>query len=281
VNAEPSYRRIVRLVEEKILSGEYPPGHRLPPERELCEIYGVSRITTRQALGELAQRALVIRHQGQGTFVSRPKVDSSLLGFFSISEALKADGRLVSTRVIRAAITTPDGPEAGALGCGPREKVLRVVRLRLVDGDPYALETSTLIAARFPGLERYDFGDRSLYDVLARQYGTQLVRARETLAPVMLTQAEAELLHVEIDQPALRLVRTTFDGQNTATEASGAHNRGDRCQLRFELWADQRAGLMAGCAGHQCRSATACGGPELASTCRLTSPSSSCWVGAV
>lgn len=242
---EPNYRRIVRLLEEKIISGAYKPGHRLPPERELCEIYGVSRVTARQALAELAQRSLVVRHQGQGTFVMRPKVESSLLGFFSISEALKADGRLVSTRVVASEITEPSAAEAEALDCAPNAPALRLTRLRFVDGEPYALETSTLLTDRLPGLEDYDFGTRSLYDVLAREYGTELVRARETLAPVMLTDDQAALLDVGVNQPALRLIRTTFDGDSVAVEAASALIRGDRCQLLFELWADMRTTLKS------------------------------------
>ncbi len=242
LSGEPNYRRIVRVLEEKIESGEYPPGHRLPPERELCELFGVSRITARQALSELARRRLVVRHQGQGTFVSRTGLESSLLGFFSISEALKADGRLVATRVVSTRATTPDAGEAAALGIDLREPVVRIVRLRFVDGDPYALETSTLVGKRFPGLDGYDFGSRSLYDVLGREFATALVRARETVAPVILSEEQAALLGVDIRQPALRLNRTTYDGRNVATEAASALVRGDRCQLLFELWADQRTG---------------------------------------
>ena len=69
------------------------------------------------------------------------------------------------------------------------------------------------------------------------------MRARETLAPVMLTADQAELLRVGVEQPALRLIRTTFDARGAATEAAGALIRGDRCQLLFELWADMRAAL--------------------------------------
>jgi len=245
LSGEPNYRRIVRVLEGKIEAGEYPPGHRLPPERELCEIFGVSRITARQALSELARRRLVVRHQGQGTFVSRPGVESSLLGFFSISEALRADGRLVATRVVSTSMTPPDTGEATTLGCDVQDAVVRIVRLRFVDGDPYALETSTLLARRFAGLEAYDFGARSLYDVLARTYGTRLVRARETVAPVILAEPQADLLGVDIRQPALRLIRSTYDDHNVATEAASALIRGDRCQLLFELWADQRTAERA------------------------------------
>lgn len=241
MSSEPNYKRIVRLLEAKIQSGDYPPGHRLPPERELCELFGVSRITARQALAELAQRKLVVRNQGQGTFVARSRIESSLLGFFSISEALKADGKLVSTRVISAELTSPAAHEASALQSAADAKVFRLTRLRFVDGEPYALEASAMAAERFPNLGRFDFGARSLYDVLAREYGTQLVRARETLAPVMLTAEQAELLQVRIDQPALRLSRTTYDRGNVAAEAATALIRGDRCQLLFELWADRRS----------------------------------------
>lgn len=240
MSSEPNYKRIVRLLEAKIQSGDYPPGHRLPPERELCELFGVSRITARQALAELAQRKLVVRNQGQGTFVAKSRIESSLLGFFSISEALKADGKLVSTRVISAELTAPAADEAAALQSAANAKVFRLTRLRFVDGEPYALETSAMAAERFADLGRFDFGARSLYDVLAREYGTQLVRARETLAPVMLSGEQAGLLQVGIDQPALRLSRTTYDRGNVATEAAMALIRGDRCQLLFELWADQR-----------------------------------------
>lgn len=237
--SEPNYKRIVRLLDEKIASGEYPPGHRLPAERELGAIFGVSRITTRQALSELQQRGRVVRHQGQGTFVAQRPVESSLLGFFSISESLKADGRLVATRMVsreRAAA----GPDEAVLFNGEPGEVVRIRRLRIVDGDPYALESSAFAGARFPGLEAYDFGVRSLYDVVGKEYGTELVRARETLAPVLLTREEAKLLDVGVDQPALRIGRTTFDRENVATEVSSALIRGDRCQLLFELWADRR-----------------------------------------
>src|SRR5437868_1411346 len=152
MSSEPNYKRIVRLLEAKIQSGDYPPGHRLPPERELCELFGVSRITARQALAELAQRKLVVRNQGQGTFVAKSRIESSLLGFFSISEALKADGRLVSTRVISAALAAPAADEAVALQSAGNARVFRLTRLRFVDGEPYALETSAMAAERFPNL---------------------------------------------------------------------------------------------------------------------------------
>ena len=238
---EPNYKRIVRLIDGKIASGEYPPGHRLPPERELCAIFGVSRITARQALAELAQRRRVVRRQGQGTFVARMPVDSSLLGSFSISEALRADGRLVATRTVSAGLAAPDPEEAAALGLGEGGEVVRIRRLRMVDGEPYALESSAFVASRFPGLERHDTAQRSLYDVLASDYATELVRARESLAPVLLTREEAALLGVEGEQPALRIARTTFDRAERPTESAGALLRGDRCQLIFELWSDQRA----------------------------------------
>ena len=243
---ESNYRRIVRLVEEKIRSGEYPPGHRLPAERELCTIFGVSRITARQAMTELAHSKLVIRRQGQGTFVAETKVNSSLLGFFSLSEALKAQGLLVATRVVTQGLVTPTVATATTLGLAPGEKVFELVRVRLLDGEPLALETSELSARRFPGLDRGDFGARSLYGVLRSDYGVQLAHARETLEPILPSREEMQLLGQTTTAPAILLLRTTFDAGETAVEVARAIIRGDRCRLVFELWADQRTRSRGG-----------------------------------
>ena len=81
---EPLYSVIASQAEELITSGRWQEGHRLPPERELCKDFGVSRATLRQALGELEERGLITRHQGRGTFVSRPRVQLPIVGVFSI-----------------------------------------------------------------------------------------------------------------------------------------------------------------------------------------------------
>lgn len=68
----PLYRRVSRALEERIRSGAIPPGSALPSEGQLCESFGVSRITVRRALEELVQRRLVVRRRGVGSFVSTP-----------------------------------------------------------------------------------------------------------------------------------------------------------------------------------------------------------------
>jgi GntR family transcriptional regulator len=244
LSVEPNYKRIVRLLEEKIRSGEYPPGHQLPPERELCAVYGVSRITARQAMAELANARLIVRRQGQGTFVAEVKVDSSLLGYFSLSEALKAQGFLIATKVVSQETARADAETAEKLGLAPGAEIFRLVRVRLLDGEPLALETSCLPTARFPGIAAYDFAGRSLYAVLRHEYRATLARARETLEPMLPDRDQVALLRLAKPLPALLLMRTTFDDGDTPVEAADAIIRGDRCRMLFELWADQRSGFV-------------------------------------
>jgi GntR family transcriptional regulator len=163
---EPLYATIAGRAEARIRAGEWAPGDRLPPERELCGDLGVSRATLRQALAELEQRGLVSRHQGRGTFVTRPRVQADLAGLFSYGEALRARGLHPVTRVRSAAVVEAGRAIATELGVLPGDPVVHLERIRMVEAEALILESSHLPAAAFPGLETRDLACRSLYRVL-------------------------------------------------------------------------------------------------------------------
>jgi DNA-binding GntR family transcriptional regulator len=89
---EPLHAIIAKRAEALIRSGAWAHGTRLPPERELCELLSVSRTSLRQALADLEERGLITRHQGRGTYVTRPRVDADASGYFSIGDALRSRG---------------------------------------------------------------------------------------------------------------------------------------------------------------------------------------------
>jgi len=238
---EVQYRRIARLLREKIDTGEYAAGARLPGERELCKLYGVSRITMRHALGDLVQRGLLTRRQGQGTFVAAPRIEPSLLGYFSFSEALRAQGLLTSTRVLDQRTEPAEPNVALELRVPVGSPVLRLVRLRHVDGDPFALETTWLPLDRLPGVDGIDFAVSSLYTALKERYGVYPTRARETFEPVVLGADDARAVHARKGTAALLLLRTTYDQSDHPIELAHALIRGDRCRVLVELWSDRLA----------------------------------------
>jgi len=225
---EPLYSVIASRAEGFIHSGEWGPGTRLPPERDLCRQLDVSRATLRQALAELEERGLITRHQGRGTFVTHDRVTAPLSGTFSLREALAERGGTVVTRVLAQTVVDASRQLAADLGCLPGDRLLHLERLRLVDGEPLVLESSHLPLELFPGLDQVDLGSRSLYQMLREDFGRAVAQARETIEPVILTPAECALLGVPRHTPAILTRRVTTDRDGVIVELGQALLRGDR-----------------------------------------------------
>ena len=231
---EPLYASIAGRAEARIRAGEWAPGDRLPPERELCRDLEVSRATLRQALAELEERGLVSRHQGRGTFVTRPRVQADLAGFFSYGEALRARGMRLTSKVLAVTVIEASRAVATELGILPGEPVVHLERVRAVETEALILETTNLPALRFPGLETRDLSSRSLYQVLHEDFGCDVETAVETLEPVILTPRESHLLGVPRHAPALMIRRVTTDTTGHHVEHTQALLRGDRTRFLLQ-----------------------------------------------
>lgn len=231
----PLHASISARLESSIRSGTWPPGARLPAERDLVRTFAVSRATIRQALADLAGRGLVRRRQGSGTFVAEPPVAADITASFSISAALMARGLRLTTRLLGAEIVEAERAVAQDLGLPPASRVVRFERLRTVESEPLILEVAHLPVDLFPGLEREDVTTRSLYDILASAYGRVVASATETIEPVILSPRESELLGVALYVPGLLVRRVTFDRDGTRVESSQALLRGDRSRFLLEL----------------------------------------------
>jgi GntR family transcriptional regulator len=231
----PLYRRIGADLRDRIRSGLLAPGGQVETELELMERYGVSRATVRQALGALVGEGLLEIRRGLGTFVTTPRFEHTIGGFYSFSREIERHGLRPATRVLGLGLESAEEPAAGALGIGIGTPVVALRRLRLAGDDPLVVETSYLPAARFPGLERVDFAAARLYDTLTNAYGCRPTRARETFEPILLTADEAELLDQGRGEPALRVERTAFDQDDAPIEFCRSTVRGDRYRYSVEL----------------------------------------------
>lgn len=234
MSPEPLYSVVASRAEARITSGLWKEGDRLPPERQLCEEFGVSRSTLRQALSELEQRGLISRHQGRGTFVTRPRVQLPIAGVFSIRDAMEARGITLATRVLDVRIVEASRQLASDLACLPGDALVFIERLRIGDGEPMVLDTAHLRAALFPGLEHVDFERRSLYEVLETDYGRRVAEAQETLEPVILTPRECGLLGVPPHTTALLTRRLTTDTNGVVIALGHVLLRGDRSRYIYK-----------------------------------------------
>ena len=224
----------------QIATGALAPGDRLPTEQDLAAWFGVSRMTLRHALAELARRGLVTRAVGRrgGTFVAAPKLEQDLTTLAGFSEQLRRHGMVAGARVLTASQRRAGPAAAAALQIGEDEAVFEVRRIRLADGRPMVLERSLFPAARFPGMLDCRL-DGSLYELLEVKYGLRPYRARECLEPVTAGVREAEALEVAEGAPLMLVERTAYARSGEPLEFARDLFRGDR--TRVVVWTSELA----------------------------------------
>jgi GntR family transcriptional regulator len=231
----PLYRRIEADLRDRIRSGVLRPGGQVAPEPELMAEYGVSRATVRQALAGLVAEGLLEIRRGLGTYVTAPRFEHTIGGFYSFSREIERHGLEPGTKVLELRKERAADTVAEALGIATGTEVVALRRLRLAGPDPLVVETSHLPAARFPGLETVDFSRVRLYDTLMNDYGCRPPRARETFEPVQLTAHEAAHPDQRRGEPALRVERIAFDQDEQPIEFCRSTVRGDRYRYSVEL----------------------------------------------
>lgn len=231
----PLYLQIAEGLLDRIESGELAPGDRLPPERQLSQALSVNRMTLRHALRLLELQGLLIRRQGDGTYVAEPKVEREAGQLISFTRGMRRRGYSPGAKIISFERRLAEGSVSRALRLSASATVYAIVRLRLLNQEPVMLERYTIPAARFPDLERHDLEERSLYEVLETEYGTSAKQARQSLEPVIATNFEAELLAIEPGWPLMLERRTSFDERGQPIERGKDLYRGDRFRFVTEL----------------------------------------------
>jgi GntR family transcriptional regulator len=224
-----------------IESGAWKPNAQLPTEADLALRFGVSKITVRQALRDLAERGYIRREQGRGTFVAFPELEQGPRDLTSFSEEMRRRGFRPASRVLEMRVAPATAEVADGLQIEPGRDVVVLKRLRMAGGEPMGIQTAHIPLDLAPGLDSEDFENQSLYEVLQRKYGLHPASARETHFAVAVEPEEARVLQVEAGAPALAAERVTFLRGGRPMEYACSVMRGDRYRIALELSADQRA----------------------------------------
>ncbi len=235
----PAYYQIMNHLREKIEEGDYPVNSTVPPERELVEMYQVSRMTVRQAIAELVNEGILVRRKGIGTFVAPPKIEQKLNSLTSFTEDMAHRGMKAGGHILSFKELAPDSTIRKILSLSVEDTVFESVRLRLADEEPMALETTTLVASLCPGLKREDLENQSLYKLLTERWNLQLEYATQSLEPILAPSHEATILHVAPGAPLLLMYRVTYDQSGRAFEHVKSLYRGDRYKFVTELYRNQ------------------------------------------
>ena len=221
----PLYSQLFSRLRAQIESGEYKAGDRLPPERELAEWLNVSRITARQAIDALVESGMVFRERGRGTFVAEPKM-RGLIGFTSFSEDMRARGYTPHSQILTQELTFLDEQLQKVLKIGPQEMALHLVRVRMADDRPVALQSAYLPHRLCPGLENEDLSEASLYSVLREKYYINPAWTEAELEALPALDEEARFLQIEKHDPVLVVRGITFTDSFDVVESVRTVYRG-------------------------------------------------------
>ena len=228
---EPAYRRIQSAIRQRIDSGRLRPGDVVDSERELARIHGVSLMTARHALADLAQEGVVERRHGAGTFVALPKVHfNKLLGY---TEQMASLGLVPRSRIVSSGIVNREHEIAARLGLSSNSRLVRIERVRAAGDEPVALEMCYLSGEEFSTLMDLPLDQSSLFAVLESDYGVELAYADEEIDATQADHRVAELLQIPRGSPLLRIRQVIFSTKNRATIYVNGLYRSGRHTLRI------------------------------------------------
>jgi GntR family transcriptional regulator len=211
-----------------IRAGNLVAGQSYYSEGEIARSLGISKMPVRQAFQKLRAEGLLIIARGKRPVIGAGRVSWNFQELRGFSEEMRRRGLVPSAKLLGLEMLEPEVEVAQALTLAPGESVYRLKRLRFVNAEPVAVVTSYLPAKIFPGIDRQELGNQSLYDVIENTYRRKLQRAEEVIGATKAGEKDAHLLQTEPHSALLIIRETTYDEEDVAIEYSVSLLRGDR-----------------------------------------------------
>lgn len=229
------YAYLVKKLQELTEELRASASECFPTERELCEQYGVSRVTVRKALDELEKSGYIYRIQGKGAFVSQKKIQQTLFHLSSFSEDMSARQMTSGSRVLAVETIAASAKIAENLHIEEGSPVILLKRLRLANHVPMAIETSYLIYPIGSIVKKYIVDDISLYALIKKECNIKLVRAEQSIGVGLFEPWELSLFGKDVSSYSLQMTRQTFDENGRAVEYVESKYRGDQYSYHISI----------------------------------------------
>jgi GntR family transcriptional regulator len=230
----PLFAQVRDSIKASIANGALLPGAKLPSEAEMEQMYGVSRVTVRQALSDLQKQSLIEKVNGKGSFVSKPKRSTSELGPLSgFYETMRRRGH-VATGLVSAIERVAADPTLAAALRVPLSAPLGMVTItRLVDGEIHAFQRCHGSIGLIESMVKEDLGENDLLTVLHHRLGYPVARSHIDFEAINATPDLARMLNTRVDAALLRVQITSYDERDTPIMHNDFYARGDR--FRYQL----------------------------------------------
>jgi len=224
----PRYREIEAALRIRI--ARLRPGQRMPSDADLCAEFGVSRMTARHAMSQLADEGLVRRDPGRGTFVAEPPTHRRANFLMTFSHEMRRQGRVPSSRIVERRVRPPTDPERADLRTGRGAEVVELRRVRLADHEPVAVETAVLTARCIEAVMAADLETGSLHEALISE-GVVPTRGKSTIGAEAASSDDAVLLGIRAGTPMLVERRLIYDQRGRPIERTESRYAADRYGL--------------------------------------------------
>lgn len=237
----PLYFQLKTILLDAIKDGEYPVDSMIPTEKELSEMFQISRTTVRQAITEMVQEGWLYRIASKGTFVARLKIKQDFIKRLeTFNDQIARTGRTPSTELLALRTAQMPAQLRKDFGAGEETRFVYLYRRRFADDEPIVTVETYLPYDRCAFVLSHDFEKESLYNVLATNDKTRICRVTRILEAVGGNAHDVENLSIRRGKPILLSTTIGYNSADEPTEYSIARYRGDRNRFEVDLLIDTR-----------------------------------------
>lgn len=234
MSSVPKHTQIREIIRRRVLDGTYQPHSQMPSESQMMEVFSVSRITIRQAIGDLQKEGLIFKVPGKGSYVAKPKAFQSLSRLQGFGEAMGPSGyetfsQVLSTRQVDASDTV-----SKRLNIPAGSPVYEIQRLRYLNREPISVDQSYFRVALGERLIGEDLAARDVFVILENDFGLHLTHADVQIEAILADEFLARQLRIAESSPLLRIERLTY-ADDQPIDFEFLYYRGDAFQYRLRI----------------------------------------------
>ncbi|MFZ7102514.1 MAG: GntR family transcriptional regulator [Peptococcaceae bacterium] len=237
-NSVPLHKQVEAILND-LITNKLKPDERIPSERELCKMYGLSRTTIRQAINKEVTEGNLYRIQGKGTFVAKPKIYQELFKMSSFKETIIARGMEPKVKIYSSDFLVATLQTATLLHITPEEEILKMVLVGFADAEPIVLYKSYLPA----NLGRLTLKEAQKYEARNEAFSSfELYKSccdiepyytNQTFEAILPNDFCSEVLRISKTQPVFKVTSIIYTQDNSPIEYKEAYYRGDKFKFNI------------------------------------------------
>jgi len=235
----PLYFQLKTLILNEIKNGCYKTNDLIPTEKDLSDMFKISRTTVRQAITELVSEGWLYRVKSKGTFVSQPKISQDFIKKVeSFNDQIQRAGMIPSTEVLSLKVVKASETIASRLELKKNDAVIYLHRKRLADNEPIVTIETFLPYEDCAFLLTHDLEQERLYSILNEHKDTVIFQVKRIVEALEANESDKKYLNIEIGKPIQHFTSTGYNASGKPIEFSLARYRGDRNSFEITVFPD-------------------------------------------